>query len=351
MKVGQVINPISRPVLVKRPVHKEVLVRFPSRLNAMTLDSSKIIYNKESNYTPGEIIFKIKKYREISVKLGKQNLECSGAGSRTSLALHSAGLMKEALGFTVGLNIKINEGRDNLCHVGFGSSSGLIAGVACAINEFFGNPIKLDILACYLAENHGEEISGRNDFLVPVQCIGGSAVGGFNDGAIHVISGKSKLIFSTNIDSLKKIVVGLPVNYKNTDSKEQFGKECKNFSGFKACGEKYGPIIAYRLVHEVFPGLVEGNFKPLGNLIFDYRFKMGSIENCSFTYPGLNSLAKKIALLKRDRQIDVLSLSSVGPAFFALTSDAKKSCRFFEKVGMKTWVFEPESGKYQAFYE
>jgi len=45
---------------------------------------------------------------------------------------------------------------------------------------------------------------------------------------------------------------------------------------------------------------------------------MGSIDNCSYAYPKLVQLASRLAFLKT-KVVDILSISSVGPSFFAVS--------------------------------
>jgi len=90
------------------------------------------------------------------------------------------------------------------------------------------------------------------------------------------------------------------------------------------CGVKYGPEIAYRTLHSVLPAMIEGDIETIGDLVFDYRFNMGSIDNCSYAYPKLVQLASRLAFLKTKRFVDILSISSVGPSFFAVSKNINK---------------------------
>ena len=126
--------------------------------------------------------------------------------------------MRKALGVNDGLYIEVKN-QEELKHRGLGSSSSLIAGVAVAINELYGNPIKLDLLAKYVAQNHGEEISGNDNELIPVQCIGGSAIGGFFNGGLKIITGETCLIKSMYVPKKYKVVIGFPKDFKERDSK------------------------------------------------------------------------------------------------------------------------------------
>lgn len=69
--------------------------------------------------------------------------------------------------------------------------------------------------------------------------------------------------------------------------------------------------------------MVNGEIKDLADIVFKYRFDMGSIENCSFVYEKMVNLANKLRALYEEKRCDFLTLSSVGPAFFAITTNGK----------------------------
>ncbi len=91
----------------------------------------------------------------------------------------------------------------------------------------------------------------------------------------------------------------------------------------------------------------KGDLTTIGDVIYDYRFNMGSIKNCSFVYPKLVSLTNKLAFLKKKGITDVLSISSVGPGVFAITKNKNRCLEVFKKVGLKTITTKIENNKYK----
>lgn len=77
-----------------------------------------------------------------------------------------------------------------------------------------------------------------------------------------------------------------------------------------------------------------GNLREASKLIFDYRFDYGSIDNCSFVLPRLNEIASCVRVLFEDSLADVLALSSVGPAFFAITKHSDECEKVFVENDM-----------------
>lgn len=320
-KVGTVFNGLERPLDNIQPVADSVTIAYPSRLEAMALDPSQIAANNNLIYPAGQIDFSVALTKLIQVeRTARSDISVSERTARQPLVRHAASITRQALGVEDGLSIDVDASLD-LRHCGLGSSSSLVAGVAATINELYGKPIGPLELSRYVAQNHGEEIDGETDQLMPVQCIGGSAICGHFDGSLVVLAGQATPIFRMNLPETKQVVIGIPNDYTHPDSQTLMNAEVDNMAGFKNTGETHGPAIAYRLVHEVLPGLVAGRLKPCKDLIFDYRWDMGSIANCAFVYPPLTALAEDLRPLKDDPAIDILSLSSVGPGFFAVTED------------------------------
>lgn len=348
--IGTVHNVIDMSKEMK-PIHREVEIEFPSRLNAMAIDPSKITSNKNMVYTPGEVVFSIQIFNKIKVKsTNRQTLEISKRSKRSVLVKHAAIIMQKLFKDETGLFIDVDNSQE-IRHAGLGSSSALIAGVAAAINELYGNPIATRELAKYVAQNHGEEIDGDNEQLNPVQCIGGSAISGLNEGGVFVIAGETEIISSMHLDSSKEIILGIPNDFLETDSKSQFEDEKDNLDKFLKTGKKYGQEIAYRMLHQAIPGIINNDVKPLGDLIFDYRFHMGSIENCSYVYPKMTDIAKELAFLKELKHADVLAISSVGPTFFATGKDTELIEESFAKNNLKVIKTKICNSKYTVKYK
>jgi predicted sugar kinase len=345
--VGFVRAPLRSLGTQPQPIAKSINLAYPTRLEAMALDPSRIAIREDAVYTAGQINFKINTFRNVHISTTAHTGEVivSAETSRASLVRHAVLLMRDALKFDHGISVDVDAEVD-LRHCGFGSSSNTIASVAYAINELFGNPIERTELARYLAQNHGEESDDDEHSLVAVQCIGGSATAGIYDGAIIVLAGRQAVIQSAAIPDSYHIVAGVPRDFKHPDAEYLMNAELEAMPKFMHTGKTFGREIAYRLVHEAMPALTEGKLNAIGDLIFDYRFDMGSIENCSFVYPRMNDIAKGLRSLKETGTAEVLALSSVGPGFFAVTKDPDACRRAFEEYGMNTYTFKPYNGQY-----
>lgn len=316
----------------------EIEINYPCRLDAMAINPAAVCYNDNKIFTPGEVVISTEKYINVKVKKieGNNELIISDNTKRKVLARHAYYLMRDVLKFNDSLYIEVNDD-DIPKHTGFGSSSSTIAAVAAAINEMYDKPIKNNDLIKYLASNHGEEVSDDDyDNLKLVQCIGGGATNGLTKEGIIIIAGQATSIAKMNYEG--GILIGLPNDFIIKDANYLMDEEEKNLWKFKRTGEVYSKDIAYNLLHKAIPDMINGSIKELANVVFEYRFDMGSIENCSFVYPNMIEQAKVLRKLYENNYCEFLALSSVGPAYFVIVKDEikKKKCkRVMESLNMK----------------
>ena len=346
--VGSTFVDFDKKIGDQLPLLKSIRIKYPSRLDSACTDPGKIYeYASDNIYPAGQINFCVDICKTITVKIRKDKNVCiSNRSPRKSLILHSVLLMKKALNVNNGFDIDIKN-KLELRHCGLGSSASIIQGVGAAINEIFGNPIAPMDLIRYLAGNHGEEIDGDDNHLMQIQSVGGSGVCGHYKGGLIIITGKAVPIVSINLPKNLKIVFGVPQNYSHPDSNVLIHKEVKNISKFKKVSKDFSREIAYRLLNIAIPELIDGNYKPKKDLIFDYRWDMGSINNCAYAYPEVVKIAEKLRPLKNDKDIIFVALSTAGPGFFIVTKKVEKAKKIFSNLNMTTYVANIYNGKYK----
>ncbi len=334
-KAGTIFNPLPQSLKDSKPFFHKIRIEYPSRLNAMALDPSKVALAGDMKYNAGQITFCINICKDISITIlkNKNELEITNRSKRKALIKHVALLMRSALNFKEGLLIDVaNE--NELEHIGLGTSGAIAGGVAVAINELYGNKLKKEELLRYLAQNYGEEAQNSEDFLAPVQCIGGSIASGLWEGNMLLIAGENEVVKTANFLDFN-VVLGIPKNLKKISLQEALKKEVESMQNFIECGKKYGQVIAYQVLHKVLPAMNTGDLKAIGDVVYDYRFNMGSIKNCSFLYPELEQITKRLAFLKTKEITEVLAISSVGPLIFAITKRKKECIEAFKKEDLE----------------
>ena len=332
--------------------NRKIKLLYPTRLESMVLDPAKIELNESHIYTAGQINFTVALFRSIKITITdiKDDLNISGIGHRVSLIRHAYFLMKDVLKFEVGMNIEyIDEVK--IRHCGLGSSSATISAVCCAINELFGNPIPKVELMKYIVQNHVEEINGDIDHVFPVQSLGGSAAAGLFGNGMVVIAGRAVVIETMNISEEYDVLFGVPNDYISKDSRDLMQLEAENFANFNNTGNIYAKEIAYRMLHECLPEIKLGKLNAVGNLIYDYRFNMNSIKNCSFCYNGLVELGDRLRIIKEANLAEVLALSSVGPGFFAITKNKEDIKKIFRENNLNIYETKCYNGGYKVIYE
>lgn len=322
---------------------KKVKISFPSRINAMAIDPSRVAVQCERCFTPGEILFSINIPLTVTAEIvsGEDQI-CSNG--RTSLIKHAVGIMRWLTGFKEHVKIEL-EGVD-YPHCGFGSSGRTIAAVCSAINEMLGNLVNADDLQLFLAQNHGEELSDNNDLLIPVQCIGGAASSGLHHGGIQLLTGKSQMIASADIQDEYKMAIGFPENRVFRDSQEAMAAELHNMKQFYDIGKTHGDRIAYRILHELLPAITQKDWQVTGNVIEWYRYDLGSNEACSFSHPSLLKWANLLRNNKKILEVDICGISSVGPALYTVSRCPEKSRDFFQRLGLKCIIADFYNNKY-----
>lgn len=338
-KADYIFNKFNGEISMNKNLkYKEINILYPCRLDAMAINPGAVCYNDSMIFTPGEVVISVNKYIKVSVKIiaGKNELSISKETKRKVLVKHAYYLMKAVLSFKDSMEINVID-EDIPKHCGFGSSSSTISAVAAAINELYNHPISNEDLIKYLASNHGEEITDENENdLKMVQCIGGGATGGLTDAGIIIIAGKSTTICKMKYEG--KVLIAIPNDFVEQNADILMEKEENNLWKFKETGDKYSKEIAYNLLHKALPGMVNGSINELAEIVFDYRFNMGSIENCSFVYEKMIEQGKELRKIYENGMCEFLALSSVGPAYFVIVKDDNKKeiCKnMMEKLNMR----------------
>ncbi|MGL4759471.1 MAG: hypothetical protein ACRCXZ_09105 [Patescibacteria group bacterium] len=342
--VGKVINQFSGNIGPVDSTYQKVVIQYPSRINTMALDPSRIEERADHTYNAGEIIITLELFKTISINKNQSQSD-SITSSRPSLVLHALELMRKALKTEDYFDVVIDD-PNSYKHCGLGSSSSLISGVMCAINQLYGSPITAKDLVAYSARNHGEE-TGDDKFLTPVQCLGGSAVAGLYDGGVSVLVGNNRVIYSGDLNC-DHVVIGIPKYYKPLNSDLLMILEQEAMPKFVNTGNLYREKIAFQVLHDVIPGLIESESKPLKDLIFNYRFNYGSIKNCSFGCPEIVEISDNLRHLYTSDEVSVLGLSSVGPAFFAVTNNPDYVRGVFEEQDLKCIQTKVYNGKFKV---
>ncbi len=346
--VGRVTNPLKQNLRCEpHPKFSKVTTKQPARLEPIVLDYTKLVnVSKLQICTAGTISFGVDIYTVANVQLGGNSGEIiiNRQTQRPSLVRHVALIMQSALGVSDGLIIDVESSVEAI-HVGLGSSASLQTAVAAAINYLYGNPIEPCDLVRYLAQNHGEEIDGVPNHLIPVTSIGGSAAIGLLGGGMMLLSGEATLVARTPLPTHKNFIIGIPKSYTPQDALTLWANEAVTFDQMQQVGETSKYQIAYKVLHSILPGMVNGDFRTMGDVIWESRCNEQSLNRYDVAYPGLKKTALRLRELMELRKVDILSISSAGPAMFAYTSEINRDeiVEEFKQNNMDVWVTKPNN--------
>jgi predicted sugar kinase len=333
--VGTVANLYRGPLRPPKAETKFSVATYPSRLNLMAVDPSRIAVACGRIYEAGEICLAIENPLRVSIQ---RSAETSIRGtSRTEIVRHVLKIFNAAIHSKANYFVEV-EGRD-LPHFGLGSSSRLSACVARALNCFWGMPLDPWYLVRYLAANHGEETGDSTNLLVPVQCIGGGGIAGLVDHPFYILSGDATLIGQYPVDEKYRVVLAYPEQSNPRDAAAMMAEEAKDLYRFYTIGQTHGRDIAYRVFHQLLPAAVKGNWRTVGEVLDWYRYDLGSVKACSFSHERFLDLAGLVRQLRIDGLADMAGPSSVGPACYLLTKQPSECIEAMEAAGFKSETF------------
>lgn len=330
-KAGHIFN--TYPDIIDKNVqlkYNRLVLEYPSRIDAMAINPAAVCYNDDLVFTPGEIVISVDRKIKVKIEVIDENggeLQVSNRTQRKVLVKHAYKIITKTLNRNPSIKVDVDSS-EIIKHSGFGSSSSTITAVSAAINELYGCPLENEKLIKFLASNHGEEVDDDNEEdLKMVQCIGGGATNGLTEEGIIIIAGKATTICKMKYKS--DALIAIPKAFQIKSADELMRLEEDNLWKFKKTGDEYSQEIAYKILHKALPDMCNASIKGLADIVFEYRFKMGSIENCSFVYEGMINEAKQLRSLYEDRKCELLTLSSVGPAFFAIVKneEQKQACK------------------------
>jgi predicted sugar kinase len=346
---GKIFNLHLRKIKKARLKYSNVGVTVPARLNSMCFDL-KSLTNPEKKfvYNSGELAFSVNLETYCKIKIlkdGKKEVKISKNTKRKSIVKHAALIMQKILSITDSIIVEANNIQD-YPHAGLGSSSSLITTVCIAINEAYGNPIKKRDLVLIISQNHGEEISNNNDQLIHVQCNGGSPSVALLKGGIQIICGETQPVLKRKFPKGYYFVFGIPKFYKRHDAKDLMEIEEKQFPRMLKSSEDFSREIAWKVLHELLPAIDRNDLLKVGEIIEFYRFKTGSLMTDSQTWPELYNTLKELVRF-RDEITPIISVSSCGPAIYAVTKDPAKIEKIFQERDMKCFKANPENRGYR----
>ena len=288
-------------------------VELPSRLHASVIDMNR--------FGPGEpggggIGFGVGLYCRSKITLTEAG-HVTATGNRPTVASHLGALFCKITGHRGGVEIMTSDhGRR---HLGLGSSIATVTAVAVALNEAFGRPLTLRDLRKLVAFNYCEEAPGAPEMLVKGFETNIGAMVGIHGGMV-VGSDRCELIYRVALPEEMKALLVIPEFVPGSSSGDA---EASALLGkARAMDRKDKFKKAYKILLELLPAMVEGDYEAVGDAIYDLAF-LGSKKAECMLHGDKGAQVFETMEKLRGQGAEIVSMSSVGPAVFALSSKPK----------------------------
>ncbi len=327
-KIGKIINPLPYK-LKSKPVYKSCSVKVCARLDTFLCNHHFFVEPpRKQVYPVCSINFAIDKFTEANVEcINSNEIVIENSTNRKDIIMHTALILKKALGFKCGLKISAKN-LHNVQHGGFGSTAALQTAVAIAINNLFDNKIPKKELIKFLAQNYGEE-SNKKGYLSSMASIGGAAAVAVYNNNLIIIGDESKIWGKYTISNEYEVLIITP---KKLEGVITHNADIKLFekgqSAFKKIGHDWGSIKENILKDKIIKDLNIYNTKTLFNLInmytigaygnipqyFKNRWISHSVYFDEFIYEIFFNCFKGL-----DREENCFFVSSGGPSICFIT--------------------------------
>lgn len=284
-------------------------VEMPSRLHASVIDMNRFDVGRPGG---GGVGFAVALFcRSRAVVTGEREVVASG--NRPGIATHLGRLFQAATGVPLGVKIEIND--HSRRHMGLGSSISTISAAAVSLNELFGRPFTQRDLRKLVAYNYCEEATGDTSSLVPGFETNVGAMAGIHGGMVVATDGCELLCRMPFPEPMRALLV-LPRIGPEVASGDQ---EVEALLTDARDGDRQdAPEKAYRILMDLLPAMFCGDLVALGEVVYQLTLLGSKRAECRLHGNHGEEIFRALHQL-RDQGAEIVSMSSVGPAVFALS--------------------------------
>ncbi|MGV9001340.1 MAG: hypothetical protein ACOH18_00065 [Candidatus Saccharimonadaceae bacterium] len=340
-RIGEIINPL--PVQYQsEPIFKTCTVKVGARLSTF-LCHHDFFSNppRPQVYPVNSINFTVNEFTEVFVECTSgTTIVINASEKEKDILMHTALMLKTALGFSNGLNItgKVLHG---VRHGGLGSSAALQTAVAIAINSLMGNKIPRADLIKFLAQNYGEE-SDIPGYLIPMISIGGASAAMTSVNNVTIVGGEAEIWKEYDLSDDYSVVMVTPKIVNNKQISNSLDIELYNRGReiFSKIGRDWGDIKENLLKNKIITGLNNNDPSHLFNLLTMYTLgAYGDIPQYyknrwlqytpsfdKFIYNIFNDCFDSTSIKESS-----VFVSSGGPSIFIVTRDSKEIIKKLKK--------------------
>lgn len=288
-------------------------IEIPSRLHASVIDMNRFGPGKPGGGGIGVGVGLACRTRVTLTDSGDIRIK----GNRPGVAAHLGAIYRRLTGFMGGIEIETNDHGHR--HLGLGSSIATVTGVALALNETFGRPLALRDLRKLIAHNYCEEAPGDPAKLVKGFETNIGAMVGIHGGMI-IGTDACELLYRVPLPDEMKALLVIPRTQEGRSSGEE---EAQALLGeARRADKKDREKKAYKILIELMPAMIAGDFGAVGETIHQLAY-LGSKRAEVMLHGRQGEEIYQAMTELRELGAEIVSMSSVGPAVFALSSKPK----------------------------
>jgi predicted sugar kinase len=284
-------------------------VEVPSRLHASVIDMNRFDVGSPGG---GGVGFAVALFcRSRTVVSGGREVVASG--NRPGIAVHLGRLFQAVTGLPLGVEIELNDhGRQ---HMGLGSSISSICAAAVSLNELFGRPFTQRDLRKLVAYNYCEEAAGDGRRLVPGFETNVGAMAGIHGGMV-VASDDCELLCRMPFPEPMRALLILPQIGPEVASGDREAEALLTTARDR--DRQDAPDKAYRILMDLLPAMFRGDLAAMGDVVYRLTLMGSKRAECSLHGNRGEEIFRTLEQL-RAQGAEIVSMSSVGPAVFALS--------------------------------
>jgi beta-ribofuranosylaminobenzene 5'-phosphate synthase len=285
-------------------------VEVPSRLHASVLDMNRFDVGVPGG---GGIGFGVALFCRARVVLCSGS-ETEATGPRRTMAFHLAELFRTIAGYGGGIEVEAED--NDRRHLGLGSSIGTLTATAAALNEVFGRPLALRDVRKLVAYNYCEEAPADSSLLVPAFETNVGAMVALHGGMV-VASDRCELVCRISLPEATRALILLPP----VDPRPTSGE--KEADALLTRARSQDRVDArekvYRVTMDLLPAMMDGDLSRMGAVLLELAHLGSKQAECRLHGDDGEEIYAAMGKL-RAQGSEIVSMSSVGPAVFALST-------------------------------
>ena len=309
---GENINTLDLVCQVKSKL-SEISIQFPSRIHITPIDCNRFGFGKPGG---GGIGFAIYLPNQLDISISCETKVESNSVKHGILVMHYFKLMQTILQTELSFHFNLNLYDMMTQHFGLGSSVCVACATIFGLNEIFGSPLSIEEIRSLVAYNFVEEYNGKLTRGLETG-VGTSVI---LRGGISVIANEIVEVFHRFFPENYSILL---INPKTTRPKSDQPESEDMLKRTFFLDASYRYIKAYDVLMDIIPALHYGDFKKVGEYIWDIQFS-GTHLSMIQSYEGYGRKIYDVLGFLKGNGADVCGLSSVGPLIYAICEKSSK---------------------------